>query len=223
VATPAWITRDAGWQKSPCAIIGNRKTSINLKRHDMPTKLLAFAGSVRRESFNRKALDYAVAGARDAGAEVNLIDLRDYALPLFDQDWESTSGVPENAVALKRLFIEHAGLLLACPEYNSSITPLLKNTLDWVSRPWEGQSGSVPYQNKIAALVAASASNLGGLRALRHVREILTTLGVIVLPRQQAVGKADTVFSAPQEHAHIIKGIREVGQLLTDAATRWNS
>lgn len=189
----------------------------------MPIKLLAFAGLLRRESFNRKALDHAVAGARDAGAEVTLIDLRDYSLPLFDQDWESANGVPGNAAALKRLFIEHAGLLLACPEYNSSITPLLKNTLDWVSRPWQGQAGSAPYQNKIAALVAASSSNLGGLRGLRHVREILTTLGVMVIPRQRSVSNADAVFSAPQEHAHIIKGIREVGQLLTDAATRWTS
>ena len=115
----------------------------------MPTKLLAFAGSLRRESFNRKALDYAVAGAQAAGAEVDLIDLRDYSLPLFDQDRESANGVPDNAVALKRLFIEHAGLLLACPEYNSSITPLLKNTLDWVSRPWRGpiRLGAVPEQS----------------------------------------------------------------------------
>ncbi len=84
------------------------------------------------ESFNRKALDCAVAGTRAAGADVNLIDLRDYSMPLFDQDRESVSGVAENAVALKRLFTKHAGLLLACPEYNSSITPLLKITLDWV-------------------------------------------------------------------------------------------
>jgi NAD(P)H-dependent FMN reductase len=188
----------------------------------MPIKLLAFAGSLRRESFNRKALGYAVASARAAGAEVDLIDLRDYSLPLFDQDRESTNGVPDNAVALKRLFVEHAGLLLACPEYNSSITPLLKNTLDWVSRPWQGQAGSIPYQNKIAALVSASASNLGGLRGLRHVREILTTLGVIVIPRQQAVSNADRVFAAPQDHPRVIQGLGEVGRLLADATGRWN-
>lgn len=188
----------------------------------MSTKLLAFAGSLRRESFNRKALDYAVAGARDAGAEVNLIDLGDYPLPLLDQDWESANGVPDNAVKLKQLFIEHAGLLLACPEYNSSITPLLKNTLDWVSRPWQGQSGSAPYQNKVAALVSASSSNLGGLRGLRHVREILTTLGVLVIPRQQTVSNADRVLSAPQDHPHVIQGLSELGRLLADGVGRWS-
>ncbi|HYP69201.1 MAG TPA: NAD(P)H-dependent oxidoreductase [Thiobacillaceae bacterium] len=188
----------------------------------VPTRLLAFAGSLRRESFNRKALNHAVNGAREAGAEVNMIDLADYPLPLFDQDQESVSGVPENAVALKRLFIENAGLLLACPEYNSSITPLLKNTLDWVSRPWQSQSGSVPYRNKIAGLVAASASSLGGIRGLRHVREILTTLGVIVIPRQQVVSNADRVLSAPQDHPHVIQGLGDVGRLLADAVGRWN-
>jgi chromate reductase, NAD(P)H dehydrogenase (quinone) len=188
----------------------------------MMTKLLAFAGSIRQESFNRKALDYAVAGARDAGAEVTLIDLRDYALPLFDQDWESANGVPENAVNLKHLFIEHQGLLIASPEYNSSITPLLKNTLDWISRPWQGQSGLVPYQNKVAALVSASAGALGGLRSLRHVREILTTLGVMVIPRQQAVSNADKVFSIPDEHEHSINGIRETGKALAGIASKMN-
>ena len=185
-------------------------------------KLLAFAGSLRRDSFKRKALDQAVAGARAAGAEVSLIDLRDFALPLFDQDWESVSGVPDNAVALKRLFTEHAGLLLACPEYNSSITPLLKNTLDWVSRPWQGQPGSVPYQNKIAGLVSASAGKLGGLRGLRHVREILTTLGVVVIPRQQSVSGADRVFATPHDHPQDIQGLAEIGRLLAEAAGRWN-
>jgi chromate reductase len=188
----------------------------------MPTKLLAFAGSLRHESFNRKALDYAVAGARAAGAEVSLIDLRDYALPLIDQDWERANGVPDNAVALKRLFIEHAGLLLACPEYNSSIAPLLKNTLDWVSRPWQGQAGLVPYQNKIAGLVSASTGNFGGLRGLRHVREILTAMGVMVIPRQQTVSGADRVFATPHDHPQVIQGLGEIGGLLADAVGRWS-
>ncbi|MGA7180951.1 MAG: NAD(P)H-dependent oxidoreductase [Thiobacillaceae bacterium] len=189
----------------------------------MTSKLLAFAGSVRHESFNRKALDYAVAGAHDAGAEVTLIDLKEFGLPLFDQDWESANGIPENAVALKQLFIEHHGLLIACPEYNSSITPLLKNTLDWVSRPWQGRSGLIPYQNKVAALVSASAGNLGGLRGLRHVREILTTLGVLVIPRQQAVSQADRVFADPTQHEHIIDALKETGRLAAESTGRWRN
>jgi NAD(P)H-dependent FMN reductase len=189
----------------------------------MTAKLLAFAGSVRQESFNRKALAYAVTGAREAGAEVTLLDLKEFSLPLFDQDRESLNGVPENAVKLKQLFIENQGLLIACPEYNSSITPLLKNTLDWVSRPWQSLPGSIPYQNKVAALVSASAGSLGGLRGLRHVREILTTLGVIVIPRQQAVSQADQVFAQPSQHEHIINGLKETGRLLAESTSRWNN
>jgi NAD(P)H-dependent FMN reductase len=188
----------------------------------MAVKLLAFAGSVRQESFNRQALDYAITGARDTGVEVTLLDLKEFSLPLFDQDWESANGIPENAARLKHLFIQHQGLLIACPEYNSSITPLLKNTLDWVSRAWQGQSGLVPYQSKVAALVSASAGALGGVRGLRHVREILTTLGVVVIPRQHAVNNADKVFSAPHEHPHAIDGLHETGKLLAEFTARMN-
>jgi chromate reductase, NAD(P)H dehydrogenase (quinone) len=188
----------------------------------MAPKLLAVAGSVRQHSFNRKALEYAVCGARDAGAEVTVLDLKSFSLPLFDEDWESANGIPDNAIMLKQLFGDNQGLLFACPEYNSSITPLLKNTLDWISRPYNGHSGLAPYQNKIAALLSASAGGLGGLRGLRHVREILTTLGVLVIPRQQVVSHADKVFSSSGDQQHIINGIRETGKALAEATFRMN-
>src|SRR6056297_1100854 len=97
-------------------------------------KILAFAGSARKESWNKKLIQVATDFAQTAGADVTLIDLADYELPLFNQDLEE-KGVPENALKLKELFLSHDGLLISAPEYNSSITPLLKNTIDWVSRP----------------------------------------------------------------------------------------
>jgi NAD(P)H-dependent FMN reductase len=157
-------------------------------------KILAFAGSSRRESFNKKLLAIAVHGARDAGADVTHIDLADYSLPLFNQDLEADQGPPENATRLKKLFIATDGLLLACPEYNSSITPLLKNAFDWVSRQAPNESPLVAFTGKVATLMSASPGALGGLRGLVHVRSILGNIGVIVLPDQIAVGQAGQAF-----------------------------
>lgn len=182
----------------------------------MPPKILAFAGSTRQGSYNRMALDHAVAGAREAGGEVTLLDLREYSLPLYQGDLELSHGVPDNAVRLKTLFKSHQGLLLACPEYNSSITPLLKNTLDWVSRQHGEESGLVPYRGKMAALVAASDGSLGGLRGLRHVREILTTLNVIVLPGQMAVSHAHQPLTE-----ETIRRLHNIGAELVKALSRW--
>jgi NAD(P)H-dependent FMN reductase len=156
----------------------------------MMPRILAFAGSTRRESFNKKLVPIAVKGARDAGAEVTLIDLKDFPLPLFDQDFEAEHGMPENGRKIKQLFIDHDGLLLACPEYNSSITAVLKNTIDWVSRPAPGEPSLVAFKGKVATLMSASPGALGGLRGLVHVRSILSNIGVIVLPDQIAVPKA---------------------------------
>ena len=102
-------------------------------------RILAFAASTRRESFNKKLVAVAAQGARQAGAEVTLIDLKDFPLPLFDQDLEAEQGMPENGKKLKKLFIDHDGLLIASPEYNSSFPAVLKNAIDWVSRPAPGE------------------------------------------------------------------------------------
>ena len=101
-----------------------------------------------------------VGGARDAGAEVTLIDLRDYSMPLYNGDLEESHGLPEAAVRMKALFKSHHGLLIASPEYNGSITPLLKNTLDWVSRPHGEESGLAPYEGRLAALIAAQGGTM---------------------------------------------------------------
>jgi chromate reductase len=159
-------------------------------------KILAFAGSLRKDSFNKKLIKIAADGARRAGAEVTLIDLRDYPLPIYDGDIEAATGIPENGLKLKKLFVEHDGLLLSCPEYNSSITAVLKNTIDWVSRSQPGEQALSGFVGKVATIMSASPGALGGLRCLVHVRAILGNISVVVLPEQIAVTKAHEAFNA---------------------------
>ena len=156
-----------------------------------PPRILAFGGSLRRDSYNQKLAAVAATGAREAGAEVTVISLRDFALPIFDEDMEAASGMPEAAKRLKGIFREHHGLIIAAPEYNSSITAALKNAIDWVSR---GESADEPslsaLTGKTAVVCSASPGGLGGLRGLVHLRSILGNIGITVLPDQVAVGKA---------------------------------
>ncbi len=158
-------------------------------------KILAFAGSTRRESFNKRLLRIAAAGAREAGAEVTLLDLAELPLPLFDADLEAVEGAPENARRLKELMIGHDGFLIASPEYNSSISGVLKNAIDWASRREEGEERLAAFAGKAAALMSASPGALGGLRGLVHLRAILGNLGVLVLPQQKAVPRAHQAFT----------------------------
>ncbi len=163
-------------------------------------RLLAFAGSARAASLNKRLVPILAAGAGAAGADVTQIDLRDFELPLYDTDLEQR-GLPENVHKLKQLLKAHHGLLLACPEYNGSLTPLLKNTLDWVSRPAPGEKPLECYEGKVAGLAAASPGALGGLRGLIHVRMILTTLKLLVVPDQAAIGHAHKAFDERGELA----------------------
>jgi NAD(P)H-dependent FMN reductase len=159
-------------------------------------KILAFAGSTREDSYNKKLIKVAVEGARDAGAEVKLIDLRDFAMPFYDGDLEAKEGLPENAKRLKALFLSHDGLLISSPEYNSSISGVLKNSLDWVSRQETKDEPSLAaYAGKTAALLSASPGALGGLRGLVHLRSILGNIKVLVLPEQLSISKADAAFN----------------------------
>lgn len=162
----------------------------------MPTRILAFAGSARRESLNKKLVKVAADAATAEGAAVTLIDLNDYPMPLYHGDLEAAEGVPENARRLRRLVADHQGLLIASPENNASIAAPLKNALDWVSRPTDGQNGMVPYQGKVAALLAASPNANGGLRGLVHLRQVLQALGVLVLSEQVTAGRAHELFNA---------------------------
>ncbi|HYF15079.1 MAG TPA: NAD(P)H-dependent oxidoreductase [Phycisphaerales bacterium] len=160
----------------------------------MPVKILAFAGSLRRDSYNKKLVKVAARGAERAGATVTYIDLRDYDLPMFDEDYEAEKGLPEAGKRLKDLFREHHGLLVASPEYNSSISGVLKNTIDWLSRPEPNQPPLSAFSEKVAGLMAASPGALGGLRGLVHLRAILGNIQVTVLPDQVAVMKSHEAF-----------------------------
>jgi chromate reductase, NAD(P)H dehydrogenase (quinone) len=159
-------------------------------------KILCFAGSLRRESFNKKLVKIALQAAQKAGAEATFLDLKEYPLPVYDGDIETEQGLPENAKKLKQLLKENQGFLIACPEYNSSITSALKNTIDWCSRPESGEPSLVCFTGKVAGLMAASPGALGGLRGLDTVRSILNKIGVLVIPDQVAVSQAHQAFNA---------------------------
>lgn len=159
-------------------------------------KILAFAGSTRTDSYNKKLVKIAAEGARKAGAEVTYIDLRDLPMPLFDEDLEAQEGIPENVHKFKDLMKANQGLLIASPEYNSSITAVLKNAIDWASRPEPGEPSLACFTGKVAALMSASPGGLGGLRGLIHVRSILSNINVLVLPDQKAISSAYDAFDA---------------------------
>jgi chromate reductase, NAD(P)H dehydrogenase (quinone) len=146
--------------------------------------ILAFAGSASSNSLNKLLIRIAAEGARDAGGVVTLIDLRDFPMPLYDCDVEATDGLPPNALALKRLFAQHRGLLIATPEYNASVPAVLKNAIDWVSRSAPGETALASLTGKIAALLSASPSPLGGIRGQLHLRQILGTINVVLLSQQ---------------------------------------
>jgi NAD(P)H-dependent FMN reductase len=154
-------------------------------------RILAFSGSARKESLNRKFLAIGVVAAREAGGEVTLLDLNDYVLPLYHGDLEDAGGVPENAKKLIALIKEHDALLIASPEYNSLITPLLKNTLDWCTR-----DDVDPFPGKIAAVISASPGGFGGVRSLVLAQQLLLKLGCHVVPGQCALPQASKAFDA---------------------------
>lgn len=159
----------------------------------MPS-VLAFAGSARRDSFNKRLIQCAARAAEAAGARVTLVDLADYSLPIYDGDLEESDGLPPAAQRLRDLLMANQGLILACPEYNSSITPLLKNTIDWTTRNAQGGGDLDCYKDKVVSLLSASPGALGGLRGLVTVRAILGNIGCLVLPQQLAVSKAGSAF-----------------------------
>lgn len=161
----------------------------------MPVKLLAVSGSTRTGSLNQTLVDLAAAEARARGAEVTDVRLKDFALPLYDGDLEA-SAFPQAARDLKALFRSHHGFLIATPEYNGGVSGVLKNAIDWVSRPTDGESlvALSAFRGKVAGLVAASISPFGGLRGITHLRQILSTIQVLVATEQVLVPFAQNAF-----------------------------
>jgi chromate reductase len=158
-------------------------------------KIIAFAGSTRTDSFNKKLVKIASTGATEAGADVTVVDLRDFPMPIYDSDLEQRDGLPSNARKLKDLMLTHQGFLISSPEYNSSISAVFKNTIDWASRQSKEEIPLACFKNKIAGIMSASPGMLGGLRGLVHVRSILENIGVIVMPDQIAIAKAHEAFN----------------------------
>ena len=158
-------------------------------------KVLCFAGSLRRDSLNKKLAKLAAKLAEQAGAEATFIDLKDFDMPIYDGDHESEQGLPENAKKLKKIMKEHQGFIITSPEYNSSISAALKNAIDWTSRPEPGEKSLECYTGKVAGLMAASPGALGGIRGLVTVRSILGNIGVILIPDQIAISQAGDAFN----------------------------
>lgn len=158
-------------------------------------RILAFAGSLREHSLNKRVLKTAIRGAESAGAEVTYIDLRDYPMPIYNSDDHERDGFNENALRLQGLLVAHDGLLIASPEYNGSLPAALKNAIDWASRQSDKYERSKIFSGKAAAMMTASPGSLGGVRSLAHLRGVLTSVGVIVLPQEVAVTFAEERFA----------------------------
>lgn len=157
-------------------------------------RLAVFAGSLRRQSFNRRLALAAADMVDGAGAEAVRVDLADYQIPLYDADIEADSGLPAGVVAIKKVFADCDGFIAASPEYNGSLSPLIKNTIDWMSRKGDDPAPMIPFRDKVAGLLSASPGKLGGLRGLIELRRVLGGLGVLVSPVQHAIGGAGEAF-----------------------------
>jgi chromate reductase, NAD(P)H dehydrogenase (quinone) len=157
-------------------------------------RILAFAGSSRAGSYNRKLAAVAAGHGRAMGADVTLIDLRDFPMPVYDGDDEASGGLPAAATRFRALLDEHQALLVASPEHNGSVTALLKNVLDWASRTADGVDGLALFRGKTAGLMAASPSPFGGVRSVAHLRGILSKMGANVLAEEVLVAGAPGAF-----------------------------
>lgn len=158
-------------------------------------KILVIPGSLRTGSLNAKLAATLAFELAQAGAEVTRISLADFPLPIYDGDLQAKSGVPKNAVNLKRMMGSHHGVLIVTPEYNSSVPALVKNTIDWISRvqdPHETR-GQV-FRDRAFAIAAASGNRLGGTRALAALRLILTACHAAVVPNQLALSFAEEAY-----------------------------
>jgi chromate reductase, NAD(P)H dehydrogenase (quinone) len=191
----------------------------------MAPKILAFAGSTRQDSFNKKLIRIAVKGAEAAGAEVTLIDLRDYPMPIYDGDFEDKYGIPENGRKFMDILIAHQGIMIASPEYNSSLSGVLKNSIDWASRPVKGMIPLAAFDKKVACIMSASEGSLGGIRGLIPLRSILGNIKVLVLPDQYALNHADVAFD---ENGNIKdekkqSAVLKLGKTLTHTLMKLNS
>jgi NAD(P)H-dependent FMN reductase len=158
-------------------------------------KILVIPGSLRTGSLNAKLAATLAVELAQAGAEVTRISLGDFPLPIYDGDLQAKSGVPKQAVNLKRMMSAHHGVLIVTPEYNASIPALLKNAIDWVSRVQDPQeSRGQVFRERAFAIASASGGRLGGARALMALRLILSACQAMVVPNQLALSFAGEAY-----------------------------
>ena len=185
-------------------------------------KILAFAGSGRSDSVNKKVVAVAARGAEEAGAEVTIVNLEDFNMPVFTEDLETELGMNPGGQEFKELLMSHDGLLISNPEYNSSYSALFKNSIDWASRKLEGEQPLQAYKGKVAAIMAASPGSLGGMRVLVTTRMLLENLGTMVLPNQKAIAGA---FAKFDENGNItdeklLETLKGLGQELVETVAK---
>lgn len=173
-------------------------------------KVLAFAGSTRKDSTNKKLVLEAAQIAKELGGDVTVIQLKDFPIPFYDEDLEAKEGMPSNAKRLRRLMIESDAIIIASPQYNSSISSVLKNVLDWASRSEEGKPSREAFQNKKFAIMSASPGKNGGAKGLAHLRSILEDCGGEVVETQMAIGNAPLAFKNESYKAALRQEIEEL-------------
>ncbi|MFQ3250032.1 MAG: chromate reductase [Glaciecola sp.] len=182
-------------------------------------KILAFAGSGRKHSYNFSIAKCAAQGAQIEGVEVTVIDMSEFDMPIFNEDLEAEVGLPENAKKFKQLLMSHDGFLIGNPEYNSGYSALIKNAIDWASRMEEGEKPLQAFKGKYAALIAASPGALGGIRGLVPLRMLLGNIGMNVLPNQVAIGGIDKLVD--EQHSvsdeKTQKKLHNLGRSLAEA------
>ena len=181
------------------------------------SKLLVFAGSTRQHSFNRRLAQVAAAMARDAGADVTLLELSDFDIPLYNADLEAR-GTPADVLRLKQVLFDHPAWIVCSPEYNGSYTALLKNTIDWASSPVKGdpvwQDGTRAFRGKVVGMLSASPGALGGLRSQSHLAPLLINLECWLAPKAFALGQAGSAFDdsgalVQEAHRERVRGVIE--------------
>ncbi|MGN6692383.1 MAG: NADPH-dependent FMN reductase [Sphingopyxis sp.] len=186
-------------------------------------ELLLLAGGIRRGSLNEKLIGCASQAARSLGLGTTRLSLSDYRLPLLGADALSIDAVPE-AIALKTMFCRHDAVIVASPEHNGSVTAMLKNALDWISCPSEGERPQAyrAFRGKPFALLSASSSPFGGLRGLSQLRQILTSVHALVVPEQLSVPHAHTAFDAEDNLADALHRtlLGELIEAVAGAVTR---
>ncbi len=186
-------------------------------------KILVIPGSLRTGSLNAKLAAVAAHEFAASGAEVTCISLGDFPLPIYDGDLQTKSGVPKHAVNLKRMMGAHHGVLIVTPEYNSSVPPLVKNTIDWVTRVQDAHEtrGQV-FRERAFAIAAASESRLGGARSLAALRLILSACHATVIPNQLALSFASEAYNDMDrlKHPADIEALKALVQQLIDVSQR---